>query len=49
MSIGAHFASQVWHNLLLYLIVYYILSLTYRLILNENGRVSWINILHEFL
>ena len=40
ISIGAHFASQVWHNLLLYLIVYYILSLTYRLILNENGRVS---------
>ena len=39
---------QVWQNLLLYLIVYYVLSLTYRLLLDENGRVSCKKVKVEF-
>ena len=45
---GVNSDIQVWQNLLLYLIVYYILSLTYRLALNENGRVCWKNEILEF-
>ena len=32
--------SQVWQNLLLYFILYFSLSLTYRLLLSDSGRVS---------
>ena len=42
------FLFQVWQNLLLYLIVYYVLSLTYRLLLDENGRVSCKKVKVEF-
>ena len=30
----------VWQNLLLYMVLYYALSFTYRLLLDEKGRVS---------